>query len=399
MGNTLASPKRREEWRRQFSDRKTQTFFRRSAVPLGRADSADTQFSPVHGQTVLSDPFPRRQGHLISKNKLDPLEILDSPYIKTYIISEKEIERQDKMHMMLHWGFQRNHMAPVEKMLRRGAKCLDIGCGSASWTIEMASEYPQSEFIGIDIIEITFPLDRELPHNLTLELRNALDPLPYADGEISYVFQRLALLSYPLDDWPRVMSEIKRVTKPGGYVELVEVDTYPEKRGPLFTRYLDAIHAVAREDGVDLNMARRLTDIMDEAGFEEVKAHRLTIPMHESHGRLGRLCKEVAMDAFRSMGKVAQQRMGMTSEEYTQFFEVDMSNEIETYETMAFFNCVYGRVPGGPVTDATEEDRDGGKRAGKVGLGGRVSVEEDETFDEGIASMGPTFPDNVQQDM
>lgn len=69
--------------------------------------------------------------------------------------------------------------------------------------------------------------------NLSFTLHNVAKdgPIPYRDHTFDFVQQALATLAYRTNEWKSVLSEIKRVTKPGGYIQLIEVDFYIQPLG------------------------------------------------------------------------------------------------------------------------------------------------------------------------
>lgn len=77
------------------------------------------------------------------------------------------------------------------------------------------------------------PKKRTLLHNLDFYQANVVDAkLPFADNHFDFVKQRLVTASFTLADWKRVMAELVRVTKPGGYIELLEIDYNTHNLGP-----------------------------------------------------------------------------------------------------------------------------------------------------------------------
>ncbi|RUS15742.1 S-adenosyl-L-methionine-dependent methyltransferase [Endogone sp. FLAS-F59071] len=91
----------------------------------------------------------------------------------------KEIERLQLQHWLLKLALDGNFEAPIKEMLENNAKVLEIGCGPGTWSMEMATEYPRSEFIGIDISS-DFPSDCK-PHNCNFLVSDFLAPLPFED--------------------------------------------------------------------------------------------------------------------------------------------------------------------------------------------------------------------------
>ncbi|RUP46601.1 S-adenosyl-L-methionine-dependent methyltransferase [Jimgerdemannia flammicorona] len=206
------------------------------------------------------------------------------------------------------WAFSRNYVAPLDELLARGAKVLDLGCGPGVWVIDMANDFPASEFIGLDMCDIWpkpcspnspiqrhFPAfrpttsrptspemmkspvdalvqnsnrkitspspsscpspkldleattdnnqpstsiatsadtDFELPPNLFFKQANILDGLPYENDQFDFVHQRCFQYAYTRRQWTNVLDDIVRVVKPGGWVQLMEVDPKGKRLGP-----------------------------------------------------------------------------------------------------------------------------------------------------------------------
>ena len=87
---------------------------------------------------------------------------------------------------------------------------------------DMAYEYPSAIFIGVDISPI-FPPEQKKPENATF-LQNMLDGLPFEDDTFDFVYQRSLASAISEDQWKGdVIYELYRVTKPGGWIELMYV--------------------------------------------------------------------------------------------------------------------------------------------------------------------------------
>lgn len=140
-----------------------------------------------------------------------------------YIIPNHSDERArlNSQHYQIRFVLQNNQMAPVRKELRRGIKVLDAGCGTGIWSVEMAKDYPKSDFTATDINNVFDNTIVNLPTNVRFMLANTLD-LPFEDDTFDYVFQRLQLGSFREKEWPQALQQLIRVTKPGGWIELSE---------------------------------------------------------------------------------------------------------------------------------------------------------------------------------
>ena len=87
----------------------------------------------------------------------------------------------------------------------------------------MAEEYPNSQFVGIDQSPVV--LKDKQPDNVEFITHNVLLGLPFEDNSFDYVFSRLLGAAYKKSQWKEIaIPEYTRVTKPTGWVELVECD-------------------------------------------------------------------------------------------------------------------------------------------------------------------------------
>lgn len=101
-----------------------------------------------------------------------------------------------------------------------GAKILDLGCGPGTWIMDVATEYPNSEFIGVDMCDI-FP-NNIRPANVTFQVGNVLEGLAFEDNSFDMVSLRFFILAFRKEEWAGVLKEIRRVLKPGGFVLSIE---------------------------------------------------------------------------------------------------------------------------------------------------------------------------------
>lgn len=161
--------------------------------------------------------------------------------------STSESSRQQGEHYLLKHMFQSSYHAPLEDILNKpDSKCLDVGCGTqAAWLLDVANDFPNCTFYGFDILE-PFSLEADqnfaahIPPNCKLEKADIFDGFPYPDKTFDFVHQRLMNLAYHGDKVPWMFSEILRVTKDNGLVELAEPDVAPKRAGPILSKIFTA---------------------------------------------------------------------------------------------------------------------------------------------------------------
>ncbi|KAJ6604807.1 S-adenosyl-L-methionine-dependent methyltransferase [Mycena vulgaris] len=106
---------------------------------------------------------------------------------------------------------------------------LDLGCGTGSWMIDAAKEWPNCEFVGFDLVDIQIPLRTLPPEYASIAERiswvhgNFLtNKLPFEDDEFDHVHIHAISQGVPENKWGILFEEVNRVLRPGGVVEIME---------------------------------------------------------------------------------------------------------------------------------------------------------------------------------
>lgn len=107
-------------------------------------------------------------------------------------------------------------------------RVLDIGTGAGAWVVDSAKVWPQTEFIGLDLVPIQTPLshlpDEDLQSRISWVVANALQGLPFPDDSFDYVHIRKLNIGVPEEKWGILLSEAVRVLTPNGNLEILETD-------------------------------------------------------------------------------------------------------------------------------------------------------------------------------
>ncbi|KAJ1551614.1 hypothetical protein HK405_014187, partial [Cladochytrium tenue] len=177
------------------------------------------------------------------------------------------------------------------------------------------------------------------------------------DNTFDFVYQRLLFLAIPRDKWPAVIKELARVTKPGGYIQVVEAPVRgfyynPAKAAEVKEAYLEngafgTIYHHLREmiasRGADPLAGERLAGLCAEAGLVDIVEKKGSLPFGWN-GPIGKLCLADVRGIFAGLKPFVLSKARMTDEEYEQLC-IDAAKDSE--ENLIYMNAfsVTARVP------------------------------------------------------
>jgi ubiquinone/menaquinone biosynthesis C-methylase UbiE len=202
----------------------------------------------------------------------------------------EEMNRLDFQHYILRQVFKGDFLAPVANP----HAILDVGTGTGRWAREVATLFPAANVVGLDVNPP--PVDEQAqasamdrgPSNYVFVPGNILEGLPFADASFDFVHMRLLVLALPHDRWPFVVSELIRVTRPGGWVETVET-TPVEHGGPAMDQIIRWTTTLLQRRGIDFMDGSRVGDLLQAQGLANVVSRRVELPMGAHGGRVGKL--------------------------------------------------------------------------------------------------------------
>ncbi|KAF8924136.1 hypothetical protein BGZ58_002118 [Dissophora ornata] len=169
---------------------------------------------------------------------------------------------------------------------------------------EMAREFPNATVYGIDINRELFPsAQQRVPSNCLFTWSNLLTRLSFPDGYFDFVYQRFLYLGLTVDDWPVALKELKRVMKPGGWIELFEPSMRVHRAGTRTREVMQWCSRLLQEErGLDFDFAgEKMKRLCEEIGFHNVRLERLSIPLGSWGGRVGQAMAENMVLIFQNL--------------------------------------------------------------------------------------------------
>ncbi|CAG8514422.1 3540_t:CDS:2 [Diversispora eburnea] len=174
-----------------------------------------------------------------------------------------EINRLKLEHYISKYAWQENiFYSPLEnELVNGGFRVLDVGCGCGSFLLDLAQEYKEATFIGVDIADMI--LKEKRPSNVGFIQCNVLEGLPFPDNTFDFVFQSNMIAAFTERQWPLIIDEIVRVTKPGGWIELEERYYDFESCGPTTLELQTETLEFSRSKGLNFAMAPEIYKFLE----------------------------------------------------------------------------------------------------------------------------------------
>ncbi|MCI2254677.1 demethylmenaquinone methyltransferase [Domibacillus sp. PGB-M46] len=146
---------------------------------------------------------------------------------KVHSVFQKIYGNYDKMNSIISFQQHKRWRNETMKIMNvpKGAKALDVCCGTGDWTIALAEAVgPHGVVKGLDFSENMLVVGRQKIEAAGLEQAelihgNAME-LPFEDDTFDFVTIGFGLRNVP--DYMQVLSEMRRVLKPGGMVVCLE---------------------------------------------------------------------------------------------------------------------------------------------------------------------------------
>jgi len=205
---------------------------------------------------------------------------------------EEEFERLDNQHTLLLDIMGGKYPPPMIAVMAdepgEVKACLDLGCGSGSWIMDVARDFPNCIAVGTDLIPMQSPT---MPPNLRSEVDDINLGLEHFYGDFNVVHARL--ISSGIRDYNLLIDQISRVLRPSGLIEVSEFDFHAydanhrrierdvnELSPPWWGVWLTHLRDAIKKSGGDVDAASHLHEwILNNPMFEDVVYREFWVPV------------------------------------------------------------------------------------------------------------------------
>ncbi|KAH7884164.1 hypothetical protein F5I97DRAFT_2047573 [Phlebopus sp. FC_14] len=226
---------------------------------------------------------------------------------------------------------------------------LDVGTGTACWTLDCNAVYTAPHYYGIDISQNLFPtLDNPLQSHIHLTQGNILHlqkGSPWAHRRYTLINQRLLIAAFSAHEWQNVVRNMYEVLAPGGWVQLVE--TSHCRSGPVTERHRRAVlERVFEKRRLLVDCAERIPGMLRDAGFVDINTEVYEISLGKWAGRDGVEARDNFIGVYRAMKRPVVDEMGiMSSCEFDSLVDEMRKEWDTTLGSNIVFNVFYAQKP------------------------------------------------------
>ncbi|EKM51768.1 uncharacterized protein PHACADRAFT_127622 [Phanerochaete carnosa HHB-10118-sp] len=191
----------------------------------------------------------------------------------------EELSRLDNQHAMFI-EIMGKYPPPMEDVLAdtpgEDRAAVDLGCGSGSWILDVARDFPHCSCVAVDLVPMQIP---DMPPNCRSEVDDINLGLQHFHSKFDVAHARL--VSSGIRDYKGLVDQISLVLKPGGLVDLTEFDfrVYGTDRRPIpidadapaFARWMNLAHRAVQMQGGEPDAANHLHEwVCGHGAFEDV---------------------------------------------------------------------------------------------------------------------------------
>ncbi len=243
----------------------------------------------------------------------------------TYFVqqkSEKELTRlaiQDQMITAAMGG-----VLPEQPDPTAFHRVLDVGCGTGGWLLEAAQIYPTMSLTGIDIGRPMIEYARaqaethQVNNRVDFRIMDALLILEFRSACFDLVNLRLGSSFLRTWDWPKMLSELLRVTRPEGVVRVTECEVI-QSNSPALTRLNEMHQCALFRAGHHFSADRRaltsqLAQLLSQHGCQHVQTKASTLEYRAGTPEGEAFCKDIML-AFQTFRPFLQ-KWGCATQDY-----------------------------------------------------------------------------------
>lgn len=180
-------------------------------------------------------------------------------------------------HMLTLLLDNKLYLAPINEHCQR---VMDLGCGTGLWAMDFADAHPSAVVVGTDLSPIQPSF---VPPNCQFEIDDCEDEWTYELNSFDFVHVRC--LFGAISDWPRLYRQIYTHTKPGGWIQQLEMSIEFKSDdgtvGPdhIMAEWSRTFIGAGEKMGKTFRIADNAARLIRQAGFTDVQEIWYKLPV------------------------------------------------------------------------------------------------------------------------
>lgn len=138
------------------------------------------------------------------------------------------------------------------------------------------------------------------------------------------------------------MHELVRVTRPGGWIELLEIGDTIQNAGPATTRLLTWMTGISKEFGFEMEILHHLGDLLRQEGCQSVESQDIPVPLGEWAGTAGQMMKTDVLHGYNALKDSYCPRSNTAPEVFDMMVQAAAA-EWEQNHASYLFHAAFGR--------------------------------------------------------
>src|SRR5579875_2045297 len=212
----------------------------------------------------------------------------------TYVVSERgkdrEVQRQQALDQLLSTAAL--PQLPPQTEPERYRLVLAVGCGPGGRALEMARQYGWLSVAGVDISarmvrEAQMQAQQgQMSERVRFYVMDALAHLEFEEGLFDLVEVQWAGRFVRSWEWPRLLHQTARVTRPGGYLCLREVGWSGQSSSAALTRWETLMQTALGKLGyvvplMESEQESEVATLLQRAGYEAVQRQQVVLELRQ----------------------------------------------------------------------------------------------------------------------
>ena len=245
-------------------------------------------------------------------------------------------------------------LIPEQTNLSQVSHVLDIGCGPGGWLLDLVTQHPHIQGYGIDISQLMIEYATSLAASQHLtsvqfQVMDVTKLLDFPDQTFDLINGRILTGFLLTRQWPTLLAECARISKPGGILRLTEAEWAFTNSAALdtlshfTTRSLYLAGHSFSPHGLTIGTANMLRGLMQQAGYQQIeqRAHVVDFSagaeLHESSVQNMLIIYKQLQPFYRHMQLATQVELDALYQQ----MEEDMQGK--DFSAIDFFLTAWGR--------------------------------------------------------